>query len=165
MFQDINLLILDEPTNHLDIDSIETLEAALEDFKGTIFFISHDRYFINKIGERVIAIEDHGFKSYDGNYDFYKGEKEKVAVVEEPVVVKGKPERSRPENVEDKKVEAEKAKALTKIESLEKEIFELDLVMALNPMDYEQLNELYGKKQDLSTELDLAMELWMGYGE
>lgn len=165
MFQDINLLILDEPTNHLDIDSIETLEAALEDFKGTIFFISHDRYFINKIGERVIAIEDHGFKSYDGNYDFYKGEKEKVAVVEEPVVVKVKPERSRPEKVEDKKFEAEKAKALTKIESLEKEIFELDLVMALNPMDYEQLNELYGKKQDLSTELDLAMELWMGYGE
>lgn len=55
LFQDINLLILDEPTNHLDIDSIETLEEALEDFKGTIFFISHDRYFINKIGERVIA--------------------------------------------------------------------------------------------------------------
>jgi ATP-binding cassette, subfamily F, member 3 len=165
MFQDINLLILDEPTNHLDIDSIETLEAALEDFKGTIFFISHDRYFINKIGERVIAIEDHGFKSYDGNYDFYKSEKEKAGVVEELVVVKGKQERVRPEKVEDKKVEAEKAKALTKIESLEKEIFELDLVMALNPMNYEQLNELYGKKQDLSTELDLAMELWMGFGE
>lgn len=165
MFQDINLLILDEPTNHLDIDSIETLEAALEDFKGTIFFISHDRYFINKIGERVIAIEDHGFKSYEGNYDFYNGEKEKAGVVEELVVVKGKQERVRPEKVEDKKVEDEKAKALTKIESLEKEIFELDLVMALNPMDYEQLNELYGKKQDLSTELDLAMELWMGFGE
>lgn len=162
MFQDINLLILDEPTNHLDIDSIETLEAALEDFKGTIFFISHDRYFINKIGERVIAIENHGFKSYDGNYDFYKGEKEKAGVVEELVVVKGKPERSRPAEV---KVEAAKEKVLTKIESLEKEIFELDLVMALNPMDYEQLNELYGKKQDLSTELDLAMELWMGFGE
>ena len=165
MFQDINLLILDEPTNHLDIDSIETLEAALEDFKGTIFFISHDRYFINKIGERVIAIENHGFKSYEGNYDFYKGEKEKAGVVEELVVVKGKQERVLPEKVEDKKVEAEKAKALTKIESLEKEIFELDLVMALNPMDYEHLNELYGKKQDLSTELDLAMELWMGFGE
>jgi ATP-binding cassette, subfamily F, member 3 len=165
MFQDINLLILDEPTNHLDIDSIETLEAALEDFKGTIFFISHDRYFINKIGERVIAIEDYGFRSYDGNYDFYKAEKEKAGVVEEPVVVKVKTERSRLEKVEDKKVEAEKAKALTKIESLEKEIFELDLVMALNPMDYEQLNELYGKKQGLTTELDLAMELWMGYGE
>jgi len=162
MFQDINLLILDEPTNHLDIDSIETLEAALEDFKGTIFFISHDRYFINKIGERVIAVEDCGFKSYAGNYDFYKSEKEKVTIVEEPVAVKVKQERSRPV---DGKVEAEKTKALSKIENLEKEIFELDLVMALNPVDYEELNKLYSKKQDLTTELDLAMELWMGYGE
>jgi ATP-binding cassette, subfamily F, member 3 len=163
MYQDINLLILDEPTNHLDIDSIETLEEALEDFKGTIFFISHDRYFINKIGERVIAIEDHAFKSYAGNYDFYRGEKEKQSVVEvkEPVL-KVKQEKSRPAEV---KVEAEKAKAFTKIESLEKEIFELDLAMALNPMGYEQLNEMYGKKQDLTTELELAMELWMGYGD
>jgi ATP-binding cassette, subfamily F, member 3 len=64
LYQNINLLILDEPTNHLDIDSIKTLEEALEDFKGTIFFISHDRYFINKIAERVIALEDYGFKSY-----------------------------------------------------------------------------------------------------
>ncbi|MFL8938110.1 ATPase components of ABC transporters with duplicated ATPase domains [[Bacillus] enclensis] len=74
MFQDINLLILDEPTNHLDIDSIETLEEALEEFKGTIFFISHDRYFINKMSERVISIENYGFKSYFGNYDEYKRE-------------------------------------------------------------------------------------------
>ncbi|WP_286230638.1 ribosomal protection-like ABC-F family protein [Neobacillus mesonae] len=75
MYQDINLLLLDEPTNHLDIASIETLEEALEDFKGTIFFISHDRYFINKMGERVIAIEDYALKSYQGNYDYYKSEK------------------------------------------------------------------------------------------
>ncbi|MGD7023710.1 ribosomal protection-like ABC-F family protein [Rossellomorea vietnamensis] len=78
LFQDINLLILDEPTNHLDIDSIETLEAALEDFKGTIFFISHDRYFINKIGERVVAVEDYTFKSYAGNYDEYRRIKERA---------------------------------------------------------------------------------------
>lgn len=162
MFQDINLLILDEPTNHLDIDSIETLEAALEDFKGTIFFISHDRYFINKIGERVIAVEDFGLKSYAGNYDFYKSEKEKVTVVEEPIAVKVKQDRVLP--VEGK-VEAAKEKALIKIESLEKEIFELDLVMALNPVDYEELNRLYSRKQGLTAELDSAMELWMGFGE
>ncbi|XXM72503.1 ribosomal protection-like ABC-F family protein [Lysinibacillus sphaericus] len=77
LFQDINLLILDEPTNHLDIDSIETLEEALEEFKGTIFFISHDRYFINKMSERVISIENHGFKSYFGNYEDYKRELDK----------------------------------------------------------------------------------------
>ncbi|WHY01713.1 ribosomal protection-like ABC-F family protein [Neobacillus sp. DY30] len=77
LYQDINLLILDEPTNHLDIDSIETLEEALDDFKGTIFFISHDRYFINKIAERVISLEDYGFKSYQGNYDYYKSQQPK----------------------------------------------------------------------------------------
>lgn len=72
LYEDINLLILDEPTNHLDTVSIETLEKALEGFKGTIFFISHDRYFINKIGERVIAIEEKNFKSYPGNFDYYR---------------------------------------------------------------------------------------------
>ena len=69
-------MILDEPTNHIDIHSIETFEEALEEFKGTIFFISHDRYFINKIGERVIAVENHGFRSYAGNYDDYKKTKD-----------------------------------------------------------------------------------------
>ena len=79
LYEDVNLLILDEPTNHLDIDSIETFEEALEEFKGTIFFISHDRYFINKIGERVIAIEDNAFKSYPGNYDYYKSVKDELS--------------------------------------------------------------------------------------
>ncbi|MDF2539795.1 MAG: transporter ATP-binding protein [Herbinix sp.] len=80
LYEDVNLLILDEPTNHLDIDSIETLEEALEEFGGTIFFISHDRYFINKISDRIIAIENHIFKSYPGNYDNYKNAKEELAM-------------------------------------------------------------------------------------
>ncbi|WP_082386376.1 ribosomal protection-like ABC-F family protein [Rossellomorea vietnamensis] len=77
LFQDINLLILDEPTNHLDIDTIETIEEALDEFSGTIFFISHDRYFINRMAERIIAVEDYTLKSYSGNYDDYKIEMEK----------------------------------------------------------------------------------------
>lgn len=75
LYEDINLLVLDEPTNHLDIDSIETLEEALENFKGTLFFISHDRYFINKISERVVAIEDHGLRTNLGNYDYYRNKR------------------------------------------------------------------------------------------
>lgn len=77
LFQDINLLILDEPTNHLDIDTIVTIEEALDEFTGTIFFISHDRYFINRMAESIIAIEEHTFKRYSGNYDEYKRELEK----------------------------------------------------------------------------------------
>ncbi|HAK43547.1 MAG TPA: ABC transporter ATP-binding protein [Clostridium sp.] len=90
LFQDINLLIMDEPTNHLDIDSIENLEEALKEFNGTIFYISHDRYFINNISNRLIAIEDKKFTSYEGNYDNYKEEKikiESLIVKEEKVKV------------------------------------------------------------------------------
>lgn len=81
LYEDINLLILDEPTNHLDTVSIENLEEALGTFKGTVFFISHDRYFINKIGERIIAIEENTFKSYSGNYDYYKSVKEELSQI------------------------------------------------------------------------------------
>ncbi|WP_252189336.1 hypothetical protein [Rossellomorea vietnamensis] len=70
-------MILDEPTNHLDIDTIETIEEALDEFTGTIFFISHDRYFINRMAQRIIAVEDNTLKSYSGNYDDYKSEMEK----------------------------------------------------------------------------------------
>lgn len=95
LYEDVNLLILDEPTNHLDIDSIETLEDALEGFKGTIFFISHDRYFINKISERVIAIEDKAFKSYLGNYDYYRirKEEEKLFVLDEEQTINKRKEK------------------------------------------------------------------------
>ena len=67
--KDINLLILDEPTNHIDIDTREILEESLNKYKGTILFISHDRFFINKLADRVLNIEDLKIKSYYGNYD------------------------------------------------------------------------------------------------
>lgn len=70
-----NFLILDEPTNHIDIDTREILEDALGNYKGTLLFVSHDRYFINKIAERVIYIEDKHLISYLGNYDYYKEHK------------------------------------------------------------------------------------------
>ncbi|MBQ3297707.1 MAG: ABC-F family ATP-binding cassette domain-containing protein [Bacilli bacterium] len=71
-----NLLILDEPTNHIDIDTKEVLEDALNDYRGTLFFVSHDRYFINKLAKRVVNIEDEKLIEYLGNYDYYKEEKE-----------------------------------------------------------------------------------------
>jgi ATP-binding cassette, subfamily F, member 3 len=162
LYQDINLLILDEPTNHLDIDSIETLEEALEDFKGTIFFISHDRYFINKIGERVIAVEDYNLKSYLGNYDYYRSEKAKLIRQEEP-------QKKPVEKVEKKqkakgpamKLEAVEAKVLAKIQNLEHEISELDHAMADSQLDYEELNRLYQRKQIVSTELEEVLETWL----
>lgn len=73
----INLLILDEPTNHIDITTREVLEESLKNFKGTIIFISHDRYFINKIATKIIAFENKQLKTYNGDYEYYLQEKKK----------------------------------------------------------------------------------------
>ena len=74
-----NCLVLDEPTNHLDIMARETVEAALEAFDGTVLVVSHDRYFVNEVADRIWEIEDGQVKDYKGNYDFYLEEKEKLA--------------------------------------------------------------------------------------
>lgn len=75
MLQNANMLILDEPTNHLDLYSKEVLEAALMDYEGTLLFISHDRYFLNKMAERVLELAEDGITAYLGNYDDYLGKK------------------------------------------------------------------------------------------
>ena len=69
--QHANFLILDEPTNHLDIDSREVLETALNEFNGTIFFVSHDRYFINAVATEVVELSPNGTRFFDGDYDYY----------------------------------------------------------------------------------------------
>lgn len=76
-FQPINFLILDEPTNHLDIDSREVLENAINEFSGTVLFISHDRYFINQVATDILAMHHDGIKHYQGNYDDYLAAVEK----------------------------------------------------------------------------------------
>lgn len=78
MLEQANVLILDEPTNHLDLYSKEVLESALLDFEGTIMFISHDRYFLNKIAERILVLSPDGIESYFGNYDDYVEKKQEL---------------------------------------------------------------------------------------
>ena len=80
-----NLLILDEPTNHIDIDTKEILEEALNEYSGTLLFVSHDRYFINKLAQRVINIENERFQQYLGNYDYFKEQKTKRLVPPENI--------------------------------------------------------------------------------
>ncbi|MCA1035886.1 ABC-F family ATP-binding cassette domain-containing protein [Bacillus infantis] len=157
LYQDINLLILDEPTNHLDIPSIETLEAALEDFEGTIFFISHDRYFINRISERVVAVEDYSLKNYPGNYDSYKMIKEQKAVQVMPV-----PEEKKKNQHSYPKQDTSAEKAEARIQRLEQELKEIDAFMAEAGSDYDRLNLLYGRKEKLNKELEEAIGLWLG---
>ncbi len=86
--QDITFLILDEPTNHIDIKTKEVLEKTLNAFKGTILFISHDRYFLNKLATRIYEIENSQLHEYLGNYEFYKLEKEKRTINNTVVIAK-----------------------------------------------------------------------------
>ncbi len=82
MMQNANFLILDEPTNHLDIDSKEVLEAALMDFPGTILFVSHDRYFINKLADKIVEMQHTDATIYLGNYDYYMEKKQEEAEIQ-----------------------------------------------------------------------------------
>ncbi len=76
--QNVNCLVFDEPTNHIDIPTKEVLEKAIDDFNGTVVFVSHDRYFINKFAEKTVEFKDGKITTYLGNYDFYKHEKNKA---------------------------------------------------------------------------------------
>ena len=78
MLSEANFLILDEPTNHLDIASKEILENALNDYTGTVLYVSHDRYFINQTATRILDLVNHTFVNYIGNYDYYLEKKEEL---------------------------------------------------------------------------------------
>ena len=78
MLKEANMLILDEPTNHLDLFAKEVLEAALMDYEGTLLFISHDRYFLNKMAERIVELHPGGTEHYLGNYDDYIEKKQEL---------------------------------------------------------------------------------------
>lgn len=107
-----NCLVLDEPTNHLDIMAREAVEAALTAFDGTVLVVSHDRYFINEVADRIWEIEDGQLKDYKGNYDFYLAEKQKAAAAAAEVMA-----ASAQENVKqktDNKAQAQPVKAADK---------------------------------------------------
>ena len=81
-----NFLILDEPTNHLDIEFKEVFEEVLNEYEGTLLFISHDRYFINSVAQRILEIDNQKIYDYEGNYEYYKAKKpnnvEKIEIIE-----------------------------------------------------------------------------------
>jgi len=164
LYDEINLLILDEPTNHLDIASIETLEATLEDFKGTIFFISHDRYFINKVCDRVISLEENKLVNYDGNYDFYKNKKNellfsppKTATITKKEVL---PKRV---NIDSKKRKSELDKIENNIKSLEHELIEIDKFIDNSSSNYDELTSLCSKKEQLNEQLEEMINVWVNF--
>ena len=132
-----NVLILDEPTNHLDIDTKEVLEQALCEFDGTIIFVSHDRYLLNKLATRIIEITENDAESYNGGFDDYITVKREKEAAEQQVIDRQKQEKAKQE-AEEKNVRAYRskeqraadAKKRNRVKELEKEIERLEAEMA-----------------------------------
>lgn len=147
-----NFLILDEPTNHLDIESKEILEDALSDFSGTILFISHDRYFINKLATKVVEMKEDGSHTYSGNYDDYLNQRveyQEVKVKEVNLDYQTK-----------KKIQAQKRKQENEIKKIEKEITTLEKEIAFinEQLHNEEILNDYTKYNDYIKELNLKEE-------
>lgn len=164
MHQDINLLLLDEPTNHLDIESREMLEHALDSFIGTIVFISHDRYFLNKLSEKIYELKIGDFDVYLGNYNYYKEKqidkyKYNIIEVSKPSPNKSMPKKQPTKCLNDNKKLQEKLEA--KMSDLETIIREKDIEMQSNADNYELLNSLFKEKEEMQRELDTIIEEWI----
>ena len=172
MLEKNNLLILDEPTNHLDITSKQVLEEALENYEGTILFVSHDRYFINKIANKVFDITEEGYNIYLGNYDYYleKREQEKIAkrLKEEKVaeaVVKEVNDYvlSKEEKRRIRKLERTRDELIVQIDELESKIkiVNEELMKEEVYTDAVKTQEWNGKLKKLTSEIEEKNNSWL----
>lgn len=163
-----NFLLLDEPTNHLDTFSRESLEKTLNEYEGTLLVISHDRYFVNKIADRILYMTDKGFVEYLGNYDYFI-ERTKDNPVDTPEL---KVRNDKPKVNDYKKEKEERAKIRKKqndikkiqalIEKLDEEIAETESMLADESItsDYEKLMEYTEKLNELQTSQEDAFAKW-----
>ena len=159
MDEKINLLILDEPTNHLDIASREWVEAAIEEFEGTLLFVSHDRYFIEKFAERIWLLQDGMIRDFPCGYQKYRSilEHEAALKAESPAAPKQKKEKPKGGTKDSEK----RLRALEReIEKQEQSIAALDKQIEEAASDYQELTRLLGEKEAQEATLMELMEQW-----
>ena len=169
MLKGSNFLLLDEPTNHLDSSSREELEKTLKSYSGTLLVISHDRYFINKLADRILVLTPDGVKEYLGNYDYYS---ERIkAVGSENKKQISVPNKEKPQNnyFLQKQKQSEERKRKTKLKKAEDEILRLDneiekiqteIASDEVTSDYEKLIELTGLLESLQKEQEAQYKIW-----
>ena len=162
MDESINLLILDEPTNHLDIDSREWLEEAVEAFDGTLLFVSHDRYFINRFATRVWELENGAVSDYPMGFTQYRQVKEEERAAASAASAVPAPPKKTGSRGNRAQQAAKKQLTIceTAISKLEAELTRLDGEMEQAACDAERLNELYRQRQAVETELEREMTRW-----
>ncbi|NLI66511.1 MAG: ATP-binding cassette domain-containing protein [Tissierellia bacterium] len=169
MLSNANFLLMDEPTNHLDIDSKEVLEDAILNYEGTLFVISHDRYFLNRVTDKILELTPEGLKEYLGNYDYYLEKKNESLYEEDEEDTKTKTqiklERKKEKELIQK--ERERKRQIKKLEEeitrTEKSIEEIDSLLYDPDIyeDHERIVELSQKRQELQDELDDLYEKWI----
>ena len=182
MLSDANFLILDEPTNHLDIQGKEVLEEAIRNYEGTVLYVSHDRYFINKTATRIIELFSNRFDNYIGNYDYYIEKKEDVRAYGDslqkdkmPLEAIDSEEAQRLEEKESKRLDWENQKELSakrrkwqnalqkaeeKIAKLEERKEELTASMEEVGSDVGRLMEIHREQEAIDKELEEQYVLW-----
>ncbi|MBP1917357.1 ATP-binding cassette subfamily F protein 3 [Lederbergia galactosidilyticus] len=179
MLEKGNVLILDEPTNHLDLDSKEVLENALVDYPGTLLFVSHDRYFINRIATKVIELSTDGTTEYLGDYDYYVDKKQEMIELAE-LAEKDRSEmlpkdtakkRSFQEEKELKKLERQRKRRIEEIEQQlhekEEKVAELEEELCLPNVfeDHEKVLEINEQMEALKNEIEQLLEEWTELAE
>ena len=178
MLSDANFLILDEPTNHLDITSKEILESALNQYTGTVFFVSHDRYFINQTATRILELTGEMVVNYIGNYDYYLEKHEELTKIyvnpstkdagstqpaeEAAPAAKADWQEQKAKQAQIRKIENALKKTEKRIEELETKIAEIDEAFAKpeNATNSAKLNELSAEQNTYKKELEQCYEDW-----
>ncbi|MED3887854.1 ribosomal protection-like ABC-F family protein [Priestia aryabhattai] len=173
MLQKANFLILDEPTNHLDLDSKQVLENALIDYPGTLLFVSHDRYFINRIANKIAELSPEGVEEFLGDYDYYVEKKAEIEEIKELENIKATEERTVKVDKQSYKQDKEQKKLMRqrtrRIEEIETEVNKLEAAQAANEellcdpeiyQNHEEVSRLNGENEKISSQLSTLMEEW-----
>ena len=173
MLSKANFLLMDEPTNHLDIDSKEVLEDALLDYTGTVFVISHDRYFLNRVTDNILELTEDGITKYLGNYDYYLQKKNELLYVEDEedtktrTQIKLEKKKEKEIIVNERKVKKEIKSLEGQIKEFEEKIESIDIKLS-DPdiyQDHEKVLKLSNKREACQVSLDELYEDWISITE